>query len=502
MEFFSMIKPRPPGRWATVLACLAASVSFGFLLATSLPAATAQESSLAIYPAPGGMDLNETFGVEVRSPGGTWRKLDIYDVRVDLHTLSHASFAYFDFSGTVEVRVTHNKVAVQQAEIRPLSCQIHSLIQSNAWFAFTLDRPRNLSIEVNGDRMHNLHLFANPLEKEPPSASDPNVIYFGPGLHTTNSTLRVGSGKTLYIAGGAVVQGTVEVENEATNVTIRGRGILDMTPWNEPKGCYVKGHTRQGSMITLRRTSHSLVEGIILKQPTGFAISGQSASDITIDNIKAFSSHEWGDGIDMAASKRIQIRNSFLRMSDDCIAVYGSRGGGHGSASDWEVSDSTFWADKAHAIFIGMHGDYNGNGDVLENLRFRNIDILECDEISSKFWGALAIACGDKNTVRNVLFQDIRVEHISEGRGYLIHMDFDFYKPSTTPGRRIENITFKNVSYKGNEGSVIEANLGGSISGVTFDNLSINGRRINNAKEGKLAIGENVTGVVFVPAAD
>lgn len=34
---------------------------------------------------------------------------------------------------------------------------------------FSLSRPRNLSVEVNGDIFHNLHLFANPIDKFRPS---------------------------------------------------------------------------------------------------------------------------------------------------------------------------------------------------------------------------------------------------------------------------------------------------------------------------------------------
>jgi polygalacturonase len=226
---------------------------------------------------------------------------------------------------------------------------------------------------------------------------------------------------------------------------------------------------------------------------------GGASSNLTIDNIKAFSSHEWSDGIDTMSCRHIRIRNCFLRTSDDCITVYGSRRDFQGGASDWEVSDCVLWADKAHAIFIGMHGAYWAEGDVLEDLRFRNIDILETCEDSPKYFGAMAITCGDKNTVRQVLFQDIRVEHIPEGRGNLIHLNFDFYEPSTTPGRRIENITFRNVSYNGNEGSAIEGARGGTISGVTFDNLLINGRRINSAKDGKFTVTGNVTGVIFGP---
>jgi polygalacturonase len=224
---------------------------------------------------------------------------------------------------------------------------------------------------------------------------------------------------------------------------------------------------------------------------------GGDSDHVTIDNLKSFSSQEWGDGIDMKSSRHVTIRNCFLRTSDDCIAVYGSRAGFHGGASDWDVGDSVLWADKAHPIMIGVHGDYQADGDVIENLRFHNIDVLESQELSSNFWGALKITCGDKNTVRNVDFDNIRVEHIREAGGYLICLNFGYFEPSTTLGRLIENIHFKDITYSGHAGSLITGGPGRPIKGVTFDNLVINGERIENAQQGRIKIGENVSGVTF-----
>jgi hypothetical protein len=484
--------------WAKVIVILAGWVFAGNSANAELA------STVVVYPAPVGAELNDTFTVAVRAPGGAWRKLDVYDVRVDLHTLSHASFAYFDFSGIAEIQVTHNRVHVQLAEIRPASCHLKPLLSSPPadTFTFTLDRPRNLSIEVNGDRLHNLHLFANPIETNVPSRADTNVIYFGPGFFppepaANRRVIRVGSGKTVYLAGGSVVQGVIETEHGATNVTIRGRGILDASPWNDAKGFFVKGKDWQTSLINLRWTTNVLLEGIILKQHVDFAVMGGGVDQATIDNLKSFSSQEWGDGIDMKASRHVKIRNCFLRTSDDCVAVYGSRGEFQGGASDWDVADSVLWADKAHAIMIGVHGAYQADGDVVENLRFHNLDVLENNEFASDFWGAMAITCGDKNTVRNVDFENIRVEHIREAGGNLIRLAFGFFEPSTTLGRQIENIHFKDITYDGLAGSIISGSPGHPINGVTFENLSINGERITDAKQGKIAIGENVSGVSF-----
>ena len=134
--------------------------------------------------------------------------------------------AIFDFTGKVEVAVTYNLGEVQTAKVRPLSYDIPFQIDGNT-VTFTLEHPRNLSVEVNGDIFHNLHLFTGSPERTIPDKDNPEVIYFGPGIHTVkNGELRVPSGKTVYLAGGAVLMGRVLIEN-VHDVKLLGRGIID-----------------------------------------------------------------------------------------------------------------------------------------------------------------------------------------------------------------------------------------------------------------------------------
>ena len=44
---------------------------------------------------------------------------------------------------------------------------------------------------------------------------------------------------------------------------------------------------------------------------------------------------------------------------------------------------------------------------------------------------------------------------------------------------------------------MISGGPGRPINGVTFENLVINGKRITDAAQGKITIGENVSGVSF-----
>ena len=187
--------------------------------------------SLVAYPAPEGVDLNDDFTVQVRQDGGEWKTLPSYLVKVDevrdtKHCVEDASMAIFDFSGKVDVKAVYNKGKSEHGSC-PSAFLRHTVQGWRNAVCFELTRPCNVSVEVNGDIFHNLHLFANPLETDVPDKNDPDVLYYGPGLHTPeNGELKVPSGKTVYLAGGAVLAGRVIMEG-VHDVNLRGRGIID-----------------------------------------------------------------------------------------------------------------------------------------------------------------------------------------------------------------------------------------------------------------------------------
>ena len=422
------------------------------------------QNQLVTYPAPEGAELMSDFTVQVREAGKDWRPVDTYMVKVDevqntKHNVKKASMSYFDFSGEVEVSVTFNHGTVRTGRVRPLSYGITPYIDGNT-MTFKLDRPRNLSVEVNGDIFHNLHLFANPIdEKKPKKLKDKNLIYFGPGIHTfPGDTLNVPSGKTVYIAGGALVKGCIQVVN-AQNVKILGRGI-------------VIPERRAGLRIV--NSKNVLVEGVITTQcPTG------GSDSITIRNVKSISSYGWGDGMNVFASNNVLFDGVFCRNSDDCTTVYGTRLGFTGGCKNITMQNSTLWADVAHPIFIGIHGDVE-NPEILENLNYINIDILDHKEKQLDYQGCLAINAGDNNLIRNVRFENIRIEDFRQGQ--LVNLRI-FYneKYCKAPGRGIENVLFKDISYTGENAEVsmiIGYDKERKVKNIRFENLQINGEVI------------------------
>ncbi|WP_375103151.1 glycosyl hydrolase family 28 protein [Paenibacillus sp. RS8] len=241
------------------------------------------------------------------------------------------------------------------------------------------------------------------------------------------------------------------------------------------------------------------VEGITVIDPPHYSIFIGESSGIEIDNIKAFSTRGWSDGIDIMSSSDVAIRDAFMRNSDDCIAIYGSRWDFYGDTRNISVRDSILWADVAHPLMIGTHGDHGQNGDVIENIIFTNIDILNHHEPQENYWGALAINAGDRNTVCNVIYDNIRVERIEQGQLFDVRVVYNKdYNPE--PGTSIRNITFRNISYSGkaNPSRIYGFDEKRAVEGVTFINLRVNDELLNAPRPELIEINHFAKNIVFV----
>ena len=91
---------------------------------------------------------------------------------------------------------------------------------------------------------------------------------------------------------------------------------------------------------------------------------------------------------------------------------------------------------------------------------------------------------GDKNQVRNILFEDIRVENIQEGRLFYVKVRFN-EKYDKQPGSGIEGVTFRNITYTGigeNPSLIQGLDKERTVQNVTFENVVINGERMKDLK--------------------
>jgi hypothetical protein len=478
------------------------------------------QNQLVIYPTPEGSVLRNDFKVYVRELGAEeWNAISCYEVKVDMHDIRLASMVYFDFEGHVEIKIQYNKFYIYKVDVRPLSHKT-SVKYTEKEIYLSLNKQTNLSIEVNGDRFHNLHLFAGKIQSEVPDINSeivkylpgnlrrPSIhrieeisyelekmpksrtLYFGPGIHYLEEcVMRIPSDTNVYIAGGAIIVGTFVCSN-VENIKLYGRGALYLARFERFSGL---------NAVRLSHAKNITVEGIHFINPPHYSVYIGGSHKVLIKDIKAFSCEGWSDGVDMMSSNNITIDGCFLRTSDDCIAIYGRRWDYNGNTENILIQNSVLWADVAHPTMIGTHGDYYNDGNIIQEVAFKNLDILEHHEPQSNYLGCMAINSGDKNTVRNVLYENIRIEQFEHGKLLDIQIKCNKdYNPA--PGQSIKNIYFKDIYYDGTGEvtSVINGfDVHRRVKNITFDNLMIRGKQIRSAEEGNMEIGAFAENIIF-----
>jgi len=470
---------------------------------------------LAVALIPQGVPVLEDFKVRLRTEGQEWEDLGTYLAKVDMHDVREASVASFGFEGRVECEVESLRETVHTVEIRPRSAGVEYDREGNR-IRFFLDRPVKLSVEINGDRFHNLHLFAEKAaeealysgariimpkddgeeldleevlaETEP--AGGRRLVCLAPGLHRLKGNrCELPSGTTVILSRGAVVMGSFLLYHKK-DVSIVGSGMIYL------------GHVKKETYLRGADISYSenvLLEGVTIMNPAHYSVHLGNSKNVCIRGIKAFSCVGWSDGIDMMACRNICIEDAFLRNSDDCIAVYGGRGDYVGDTRNVSVRHCILWADVAHPSLIGVHGDSKTGGSIIENISFQDVDILEHHEPQDDYLGCMAINAGDDNVIRNVSYRDIRVEQFERGKLLDIQVKWN-KKYNPVPGKAIENILFENISYdgEGEHSSEIRGYDGDRrVEGVRFHNLVVRGKHVRKPEEGNIRIGGYAQDIVF-----
>jgi hypothetical protein len=466
-------------------------------------AATAEAAAnrIQVHPFPNPIRYthhNDDFTVRVRVPGGPWQDLYEYNAKVDLDNPQNASMVYFNFDGAVDLAIQKNNGIFSKVAVRPTARGLKTTVKDGIAY-LTLNRPENLSVEFDDDRLHNLHVFTQAIRKdmpEPPAVTSnlittgktpdfsQSIVFFGPGVHA--GEFRVRSNSTVYIHGSAVLKNPLVLVG-VENVKVISDGLFDGV-----------------EMMTIRDSRKVEIDGpVFINQPHG-TMRCVASQDIVERNIRTIGAGKWSDGLGHFACERVTITDGFIRTSDDCLTFYNHRWDIWGNTRDVVVTGTTLWADIAHAVMIGIHGNTptanHPQAEVLERLSFTDIDILDHDEDDPEYQGALGIMAGDDNTVRDVVFDNIRVERIEEGKLFNLKIAYT-EKYNTSPGMGVENITLRNIQYSG-RGSPSASLISGrdaqrKVKNVVIENVTVGGKKLTKAEPGLLEVNEFVEGLQF-----
>ena len=242
------------------------------------------KDKLIVAPAPTGIELKHDFEVKARIHGGEWQDVSTYAFKVDRvanakHNVEITSVAKFEFEGKVEIQVKSIAQDIKSYKIRPNSYGITAIQEGNT-LTFSLDRPRYLSVEINGNIYQNLQIFADNVLEKPKVKKKKDLIYFGPGIHDfKGDSIHIASGKTVFIDNGAAIKGWLSTYG-SNHVKILGHGI----GINDGDNILVKGVTFQNFHID------NIRKGMIVNMRVCFnkkycTAPGRGIEDITLRNI-------------------------------------------------------------------------------------------------------------------------------------------------------------------------------------------------------------------------
>jgi hypothetical protein len=409
-----------------------------------------QRPKTALYDAPGQEKKSNDFEMFVDG-----KPVFVYQARVSkfpvnqiwpgyqrpLNQTEIASFAYFDMGGKTEI-IINSTQDIKTLDIRPKEYGIKPTVEGKT-IKFSLNKACQFVVEVNGSHRA-LHIFANPPETFNIDKKDPKVHYYGPGVHEAG-VIKLASGETVYIDGGAIVYGVIESEN-TRNIKILGRGILDASKIERGGG---------PNMISLKNVTNALISGIILRDPHEWTVVPKNCDSITIDNIKLIGLWRYNsDGIDLVNSKNITIRNSFVRSFDDNIVIKGLTPYYNEHFKTIEnimVDNCVLWNDWGRALELGAEIVT----DTMKNITFSNCYIPHFATV------AMDIQNCDRGYVKNVHFENISIEDplsdtimigkspiVKKAWGKIIVLGVygTFYSSDTLRGQ-ISNIHFNNIRY-------------------------------------------------------
>ncbi|WP_310604931.1 glycosyl hydrolase family 28 protein [Anaerosporobacter sp.] len=422
----------------------------------------------------------------------------VYDTNVNhtrqwvsnyLPPISRTPITYFDFEGRADIVITVPEKDIESVQISPLSYGIKPKVNKKEHtVSFSITTPDTYTIQFNNSPDRAVHIFANPMEQDIPDFNDENVVYVGPGEWDIES-IALESGQTLYLAGGAVVHGTIN-GNFVNNVTVCGRGIIDGSKYEGWKGgtAYIP--------LKFDYCKNIVLKDVIVLNSNAWVCQAYNSENGVIEGIKIISPRPNGDGITLQSCKNFEVKNCFVRSWDDSLVVKNYSE----NSENITFSNMQLWTDFAQSMEVG----YETNKGNRENASITDVTFENICVLNNFHKPVVSVHNADDAIVSNIAFRNIIVENAQMGSGdgsempYLIdlHIAQSSNWSATRERGHIKDIVIENVNVL--SGKNAPSRIKGfddthTIDGVTIKNLVVLGKQIKDFSEGQFEIDANST---------
>ena len=393
---------------------------------------------------------------------------------------SEYDYVHVVTSDIVSVEVKINE-AIEKIDLRPTRRAKKFTVEGDT-VKFLMSRADYCCLELNGDLKRPLLIFCDEkIEKQ--IYDGETVTYFGKGYHAVGE-MKPASNTVIFIDEGAVVEGKIHTEN-VKNLRIIGNGVL-----------WAKNHDEgRSTPITVSYGEGVEINGITVIGRNCWNIHLRRCKRVLVENLKILAHEVWSDGIDIVSCEDVVVRHIFIKNEDDCVCIKSS--GAAKSNFDGAdvrnvlVEDCVLWSGpRGNSLEIG----YETNNSVVENILFRNVDVMHRQTQDNKFHRSIISIHNSGNaTIRNITYENVYAEETDENFIQIAHM----HQPQWGLGDGvIEDIRLRNVTLAGGElrESAVRGYPRGIAPGqkkpcvtrnITFENLTILGKEIKSAEDAK-----------------
>ncbi len=441
--------------------------------------------TFSLYPAPEGVAASTRYEVWVNDrPSFTHLTTGPAEAEFTAgHTLSYSGF---EIRGPVEVRVRRPGKPVREVVVRPLSAGVEAVVEDGG-VVFSLDRPRKLSVECDGDLTDVLFLFAQAPETEVPNPEDPDVVWFGPGVHQIGKFYELKPATTYYLAPGSFLKGSFSGGGDGTRVV--GRGILSGADYAWP-GHLQEKNAERVDLVNLQGDEITLSGITLVDSPYYVVIALGKGHRIHDLNIMAW--YHNTDGFTTGPGARIS--DCFLRVADDAFKPY---------MSDTRISGCVMWMDRAAAFQLTWNArEDHGNSVVSDCDVIHHMPFLEQPNewTGSVFWSWH----GGSGHIHELTFDDIRIEG-SCVRLINVFLKRNPWSPQDGEWGRFSGLHFRKIQLE--QAPRYPSRLLGHdaehpVRDVVFENLRIAGRLVERPEDLPLMTNDYVEGLRFTPCVN
>lgn len=309
------------------------------------------------------------------------------------------------------------------------------------------------------DRLEDYRLFGGGAPEKPRVPSYENCEYAGAPTHFF---LYARDCEDLAVTGFGRIDGNEEIfYGEATKWHIEG-SFYPRAP-----------------LLFLENVSCLTIRDVTLTGSAFWTVHMVGCRDVLIDGVRILNNLKMAncDGIDPDHCRNVRISNCHIECADDCIVFKNTASAmGYGPCENITVTNCTLTSTSAAIKF----------GSESEDL-FRNIVVENC--VVSRSNRGISLQLRDGGSIENVLFHNIVIDtrlfhrDVYWGNGEPIAVTVLPRRAGARTGT-VRGVRFSNILCTGENGILLYAEEPGSVSRVSFDNVSLYLRRATDYEKG------------------